>query len=486
MRFGLLAIAFLGCAHGASSEGADGGPVDSTAGMPDSACGTLPCEAIYVNKSGGNDSAAGTQQAPMKTIGAAITKAAATTPKSAVFVHAGVYTEAIVMKPGVTIYGGFDDAWKRSDAATTEISGPSPAVTFDAIMIPTALDKLTVRSADATSPGESSTAIVVLGGSTQIELRDVDVLPGIGAAGADGGDGNIGSSGAAGASGLPGRENSGSIFCDSHGTPPGGGGGGSSCGRGGGTGGIPGTGTSGGSAGAAGAGGTPGGAGAPGQSANGSVGGSGAFGFTGTSGAGGVEVGTFANATYVPADGASGTAGGDGNGGGGGGGGGGGNVDCMSTGSSGGGGGGGGCAGSPGRNGFGGGGSFGIIAIDSAVVVKSSMVTANHGGAGGRGGTGGAGGTGGNGGPGGPYGGSSEQDDGGYGAAGGRGGNGGAGGHGGGGGGGPSAAVVCIGTASIGIPQSTLTGGTGGAGGSSPALPGATGVSTRAIGCSFF
>jgi hypothetical protein len=46
--------------------------------------------------------------------------------------------------------------------------------------------------------------------------------------------------------------------------------------------------------------------------------------------------------------------------------------------------------------------------------------------------------------------------------------------------------VVCAGTATITVPQSTLTGGTGGAAGASPGNPGAPGLSTRSIGCSFF
>jgi hypothetical protein len=45
---------------------------------------------------------------------------------------------------------------------------------------------------------------------------------------------------------------------------------------------------------------------------------------------------------------------------------------------------------------------------------------------------------------------------------------------------------VCIGTSAINIPSSTLMGGTGGNGGTSLGNAGAAGVSTRAIGCSFF
>lgn len=485
MRLGVLvALSVAACASGNTASPDTSVPVDAYV-MPDSACGALPCEAIYVARSG-NDTAIGDKTAPLKTIAAGITKASASTPPLAVFVKSGVYPEAIVMKPGVGIYGGFDDSWAQNPAVTTEIDAPaSPAVTIDNIMVDTVLVNVTVKSPDATAPGSSSYAIVVTG-SKKIELRDVTVLPGIGANGTDGTDGSNGGNGTTGATGNPGVERSGGLFCDNNAVPTGGGGGTSTCGRTGGTGGQPGTGGNGGSMGGAGTGGTSGGPGAPGESQDGSVGGTGASGASGSSGAGGLEIGSFAGVSYMPSNGVTANGGTPGNGGGGGGGGGGGTTDCDSTGSSGGGGGGGGCAGTAGTPGTGGGGSFGIIAVDSALIVKSSTVTGNHGGAGGRGGKGGTGGAGGPGGPGGPYGGSGEQDDGGNGAAGGPGGRGGNGGHGGGGGGGPSAALVCLGTSSIAIPQSTTEGGTGGDGGPSMGTAGATGVSTRAIGCSFF
>ncbi len=481
----LVALSFVGCASGnTASPDSGGGPSDAYV-MPDSGCGALPCEAIYVARSG-SDSGAGTKLAPLKTISAAITKASASLPPLAVFVKSGTYPEPVTMKAGVSVYGGFDDAWMQNPAVTTAIASPSsPAVTFDAINAATVLAKVTVKSPDATTPGQSSFAVTITG-SKLIELRDVTVLPGIGANGVDGGDGATGAPGGNGTSGNPGVEHSGALFCSNRALPASGGGGTSSCGRSGGGGGQPGVGGNGGSSGDTGAGGSPGGAGAPGESVDGTGGGNGYPGGNGGSAAGGVDVGVFVGSSYMPSNGTAATSGLPGNGGGGGGGGGGGTTSCDSSGSSGGGGGAGGCAGLGGTQGTGGGGSFGIVAVDSAIVVKSSVVTANHGGAGGRGGKGGVGGAGGAGGPAGAYGGADEQDDGGMGAAGGPGGRGGDGGHGGGGGGGPSASLVCLGTSSIAIPQSTVQGGTGGDGGASMGNPGMPGVSTRAIGCSFF
>ena len=483
------ALALAACAKGGNGATVDatGGPlVDAGPDAP--SCNDLPCEAIYVARSG-SDAAAGTKEAPLQTISGGIVKAAGSTPPLAVFVQSGMYTEQVIMKPGVTIYGGFDETWTQSPAVVTEIKGESPAVVFDQIATGTGLVNVTIKTVDATAPGASTYAVVITS-SQMIELRDVVVEPGIAARGGDGGDGGAGANGGNGANGTPGCENSGG-FCSGCSHPRGAAGGTSSCGRTGGRGGDAGHGGGNGQAGfdgvgSPGSGGTPGPQGQGQNGTPGGTGGTGAAGAPGSNGGGGLEVGMFHGAIYAPSNGASGTSGGHGNGGGGGGGGGGGNDNCDSYGSSGGGGGAGGCGGTFGTAGTGGGGSFGVVAVDSSVTVRSSMVIANRGGDGGAGGRGGAGGSRGSPGSRGGYGGSGEQDDGGMGGNGGFGGAGGAGGHGGGGGGGPSAALVCVGTATIAIPQSTVMGGTGGNGGSSPGNAGANGVSTRAIGCSFF
>src|SRR5260221_4587062 len=164
MKWGraLASVAIAGCAHG--SEGNpdapgsgvhDSGPVGPDAQF----CGTLPCDAVYVATTG-NDGNAGTKMSPVKTITAGVHKAGLANPKLAVFVMAGVYNEAVAMEPGVGVYGGFDQSWTRT-SVTTEINGPSPAVTFDQIHTGTLLDTITVRSADATSAGDSSYAIVI-------------------------------------------------------------------------------------------------------------------------------------------------------------------------------------------------------------------------------------------------------------------------------------------------------------------------------------
>src|SRR5262245_35641640 len=148
MRFASIVAVLAACAHGNSGEpdamgDAWGGPTQDAQN-----CNLLPCNAIYVARTG-NDSAGGTKTAPVKTINAGITKALAFSPPYAVFVHGGLFPEQVTMRPGVGVYGGFDDTWTRAPGVITEINAPTPAITFDQIQTGTILDGATVRSGDA-------------------------------------------------------------------------------------------------------------------------------------------------------------------------------------------------------------------------------------------------------------------------------------------------------------------------------------------------
>ncbi|MBC7975319.1 MAG: DUF1565 domain-containing protein, partial [Myxococcales bacterium] len=222
MRFAVLVAVVLGaCANGNRDTPDAGVPTDAgnDASAPSDApvvvipaCGDVTCDVVFVALSG-DDGAAGTKAAPVRTIAAAITKAAAANPVRAVFVQAGAYEEAIEMADGVSIFGGFDTTWTRVASATTEIIAPSPAVVFDDLAASTALDGLTIKSADATEAGTSSVAVVVTG-SPKVELRGVTLLPGRGANGVSGTDGTNGGIGLAGGVGKKGVERSTSIGCD--------------------------------------------------------------------------------------------------------------------------------------------------------------------------------------------------------------------------------------------------------------------------------
>jgi hypothetical protein len=467
---------------------------DPDDGFADSNCDGIDGDmerGIFVSGAGANTASCGLVFTdPCQTIPFAISRAQAT-GRPHVFVQSGTYNGSLTMQNGISVYGGYDFNWQRASHSVpghiVTIVGGVTAVTFNNITQPTRLDNVIINSANASGVGASSIGVLITN-SQAVELHGVLVDPGAGTAGSDGTTGGVGAVGGNGGVGTPGCEDSG-FGCSSCSRPAGGTPGSSICGRVGGTGGQPGNGGGGGSPGSSGQIGTPGGAGAAcgGSTAcDGATGGTGSVGGNGANGAGGGAFGTFGGSVYSPALGTNGSTGGDGNGGGGGGGGGGGDDNCDSYGSSGGGGGGGGCGGGPGTRGTGGGGSFGVIALNSQLVIDSSTVMGRQGGAGGRGGSGGLFGSGGAGGAGGLYGGGSEQDDGGDGARGGNGGRGGFGGDGGGGGGGPSIAVVCLGTSTTLASSiaSVLVGGTAGAGGTSNA-PGATGTSAGTSGCPF-
>src|ERR1044071_6857457 len=169
-----VACALVGCASGRAGE-VDAGP-GQEAGPDAPLCGQidqLPCDAVYVAKSG-NDASPGTKEQPVKTIAVAISLAGQASPKKVVFVQSGDYDESIVMSPGVSVFGGFDEQWMRNSAVVTTITGTSPTVTFDAVTVATALDNVTITAKDATAVGESSFAVVV-SGSQDIELRDVTI-----------------------------------------------------------------------------------------------------------------------------------------------------------------------------------------------------------------------------------------------------------------------------------------------------------------------
>ncbi|HSD86430.1 MAG TPA: hypothetical protein VLB44_02910, partial [Kofleriaceae bacterium] len=140
MRRALIWLAAAACASGGTGTvDGNGGGADTGATIDAQSCNGLPCDAIYVSRTG-NDAAAGTKTAPVKTIGVGITKAANVVPPIAVFVQAGLYPEPVVMKAGVNVYGGFDETWARNPAVVTEINAPSPAVVIDQIQVATAMD----------------------------------------------------------------------------------------------------------------------------------------------------------------------------------------------------------------------------------------------------------------------------------------------------------------------------------------------------------
>lgn len=85
---------------------------------------------------GGDDLNPGSPESPVKTIAAAIKKADEMNAMigqiaiNAIFVGRGDYNETVVLKPGISLYGGYDSAggWTRAKANVSRVLGPAVAV----------------------------------------------------------------------------------------------------------------------------------------------------------------------------------------------------------------------------------------------------------------------------------------------------------------------------------------------------------------------
>jgi hypothetical protein len=437
---------------------------------------SVPVTGVLYVSVGGSNSNPGTEAQPLATVSAAVTKAAASSPPSAVDVAAGTYNEGagVSVPSNITIEGGFDPStWQQSSSETTTITGSPQAVLANGAT-GVLLDDLTLQGSAPSGYAQSAYGLRAVNGSS-LTLQAVTVIGGNATAGQAGAGGDQGQGGQNGGTGGNGQSSGGCTSSYGSGggagtyVTAGGSGGNGGCSGGNGAVGASGQTASGGADGGA------GGFGGTGDDQDLTFGGNGTNGANGTKGALGSGGGNQLGNAGVSWAGIAGGTGGTGQYGGGGGGGGGGGaytycvifgVDCTYYGGAGGGGGAG--SGAPGTGGTGGssgGGSFGIYLWNSDVTLTHCAVTAGAaggGGAGGNGALGGQGGAGGNGGNG--IGGS------GPGGTGGNGGAGGNGGSGGGGAGGPSIGIFHGGSSSYSTNSTDTirfgTAGVGGVGGS--------------------
>ena len=488
--------------------------------------------AVFVAKNG-DDGDGGTIDAPMLTVNAAVDKALATNRRD-VYVATGVYSESVVLKDGVGLYGGFSSDFHVRHVLLYEtvIMGESftllkpGAVTASGIKNSGAvLDGFTIFGYDIDEAGKSSYAIYVRDCDEALAIRNCHVYGGDGSNGTSGGAGQDGESGTDGSGGIKAYLYSNSN-CTGGQKSSGGNGGTKSCG---------GTSVAGGKGGgsfcpAFGSAPNNGEKGTSGSGPGGSGGGNAGYdaifqsscnscsvptetnpmdGFDGVHGkdashgnagqgcslTGGSVIGGLwqSNAGSV--------GGGGSHGGGGGGGGAGGGVDVAvfgcteQIGGTGGGGAAGACAGTGGAGGSGGGSAMGLFLHYSTPpatvpVVEGNVFVGGKGGAGAIGGAGGTGGVGGTGGAGGL-----ESQGAWCARGGGNGGNGGNGGHGGGGGGGCGGVSYCIYAHGYGVaPVAALkadneffpgAGGGGGPGGPSVGNGGKPGTAGPALSTNF-
>ena len=90
------------------------------------------------------------------------------------------------MVAGISIYGGYDSGnlWSRAAANDSQIVGGTTAVTGTNINKETHLELVSVKSADGTSPGQSSYGVFIVNSSGPVILGQLKVNSGIGANGA--------------------------------------------------------------------------------------------------------------------------------------------------------------------------------------------------------------------------------------------------------------------------------------------------------------
>ena len=430
-------------------------------------------QAVFVDGERGDDRAAGSIDAPMRSLAVAVQLASGRD----VYVRSvGTYdttAASLELSNGMSLYGGFDEDWMRNVNQRVVIDGAAIAIRA-AGSSERWLSAIEVTASDAAA-GSNSAGVLVKGAGA-ISVLDSRIVGGDGGSGVDGSSGGISSGvfvsgatevrierstinaarGGGGGDGVTvgAPADTASVGGNASGRDAGAGGGSGATGGGrGGTGGNTGGGASAPNGGAGGLDGSP-----DGQAGSGGVGGNG-----GSGGSGGVGVAQSDENATVPVGrgGISGDAGSPGAGGSGGGGG---NGPLLVSGGGGGGGGAGGAATGGAAPGGGGGGSIGLwtVGVEHLVVIESLV-------AGGRGGDGGlgafatiaqAGGDGGNG----VEGAGGLLADGGNGGGGGGGGAGGTGGQGGGGAGGPSLGMLTTRVVLVEISATTVRGSSGGKG----------------------
>ncbi|MEM6992562.1 MAG: DUF1565 domain-containing protein, partial [Myxococcota bacterium] len=142
-----------------STEGTTGGVCDETGSPADTACLVADAFGIFATIAG-DDANAGTRDAPVRSLGAAIALAAGGTGR--VFACAETFDEDPLDVPaGVSLYGGLDctDDWQWTDVPTTVTGGPT-ALRFSGAG-ESALEDFHVTAAPAAA-GESSIAVLAV------------------------------------------------------------------------------------------------------------------------------------------------------------------------------------------------------------------------------------------------------------------------------------------------------------------------------------
>jgi hypothetical protein len=181
------------------------GPVGASGSMLDVNCDGadgIVVRSIYVAPDG-DDSAPGSPTRPMRTIDAALARAARSlsgdSPRPHVFVAVGVYTETLHVPDGVQLHGGYRRDFLALDPAgfRVEVRAPSDTTTPGGAALDirgagireTVVEWIEVRGVDADAEGEAAFGAYLLDPGPRLVLRDLEVragVPGSGRAGRNG------------------------------------------------------------------------------------------------------------------------------------------------------------------------------------------------------------------------------------------------------------------------------------------------------------
>ncbi len=149
-------------------------------------------EFIFVTPRG-NDDDPGTLVFPMRTIPAALARAASV--RKTVLVATGTYAGPIDLVAGVDAFGGYSPDFSDRDAdlyptviENSSGAGGLPALRASGIRVATRFGGFTIRGSDSTRRGEGSTTVLLTGSGRELVLEDLIVQAGRGTHGTDGAD----------------------------------------------------------------------------------------------------------------------------------------------------------------------------------------------------------------------------------------------------------------------------------------------------------
>jgi hypothetical protein len=191
-----------GCECTVSSITDDPGPVRASGEMLDVNCDGadgIVIESFYVAPDG-DDSGPGSPTRPMRTIDAALARAAESmltdAPRPHVFVAVGLYTETLHVPDGVALHGGYRRDYLSLDPSgfRVEVRAPSDTTAPGGAAMEirgagardTVVEWIAIRGVDADEPGEAAFGIYVLDPGSRLALRELEVRAGVPGSGAPG------------------------------------------------------------------------------------------------------------------------------------------------------------------------------------------------------------------------------------------------------------------------------------------------------------